>query len=403
MKYLFCLLFVVTIIGIVSADTTIFYPTQDLAMYRQCSPGTCSWGTIRSGAGTGSTAAGSNEEYSSSWGWYTYNYRSGLCWNTSTLGSAATITGATISLYGSSKQDSALNSLSSVIVGFTPTNSAALASGDYNKTASSLFAPKITSANWSTSAYNNFTLNAAGIATINKPGISCFAFRSNEDVSGTIVEGNGNNQAFIKFYPWTTAGQTKDEMLTITYTTPDTTPPASITNLANNTATCTAINWNWTNPVNADFNHTYIMKDTVWYANVSNTTSYSNWTGLTGGQTYTISTKTYDTSGNSNLTWVNQSAIPTSCAGAPIASFTTNKNFLRIPNPISVTDTSTPTPTSWQWSWGDGTANSTTQNATHTYTKRGKFNIILSVADFNGGSNTSAPMSVKVVGYENYY
>jgi len=88
---------------------------------------------------------------------------------------------------------------------------------------------------------------------------------------------------------------------------------------------------------------------------------------------------------------------------APVASFTTSKNFLRIPNPISVTDTSTPTPTSWNWSWGDGTANSTTQNATHTYAKRGKFDIILSVADFNGGSNTSAPVSVKVVGYENYY
>ena len=87
----------------------------------------------------------------------------------------------------------------------------------------------------------------------------------------------------------------------------------------------------------------------------------------------------------------------------PTASFTLNKNFLRIPNSVTATDTSTNTPTSWQWSWGDGTANSTTQTATHTYTKRGKFDIILSVADFNGGSNTSAPTSVKVVGYENYY
>jgi len=43
-------------------------------------------------------------------------------------------------------------------------------------------------------------------------------------------------------------------------TTPDTTPPASITNLQNTTGQ-TWINWAWANPLDADFNHTEIYLD----------------------------------------------------------------------------------------------------------------------------------------------
>jgi len=85
----------------------------------------------------------------------------------------------------------------------------------------------------------------------------------------------------------------------------------------------------------------------------------------------------------------------------PVASFTLNKNFLRIPNSVTATDTSTNTPTSWEWSWGDGTANNTTQNPTHQYLKRGKFDIYLTATNA-GGSGSTGATSVKVVGYENY-
>ena len=89
-------------------------------------------------------------------------------------------------------------------------------------------------------------------------------------------------------------------------------------------------------------------------------------------------------------------------ASAPVASFTVNKNMVRIPNNITVTDTTTNTPTSWAWSWGDGSANSTTQNPTHQYLKRGQWSIILTATNA-GGSGTSSATNVKVIGYENYY
>jgi PKD repeat protein len=120
----------------------------------------------------------------------------------------------------------------------------------------------------------------------------------------------------------------------------DATPPASITNLANNTATCTEINWTWTKPSDADFNYTYVLKDNVWNANVTNTTNFVKWTGLTGGQTYTFSSKTVDTTGYMNTTWVNQSATSGTCAGATTAIYPLNTiNSTRI---LPASDTTLP-------------------------------------------------------------
>jgi PKD repeat protein len=96
--------------------------------------------------------------------------------------------------------------------------------------------------------------------------------------------------------------------------------------------------------------------------------------------------------------WVNLS----SGGVAPVASFTINDQFIRIPVNITATDTSTNTPTSWQWSWGDGSANATTQNPQHRYNKRGAFIIILTATN-GAGSNVSQPITVKVTGYETYW
>ena len=93
--------------------------------------------------------------------------------------------------------------------------------------------------------------------------------------------------------------------------------------------------------------------------------------------------------------------VYSNAVSAPVASFTCTKNFIRIPNSVTCTDSSTNTPTSWEWSWGDGTANSTTQNPSHQYLKRGKWDIVMTATNAGGSSTTSAT-SVKVVGYENY-
>ena len=139
---------------------------------------------------------------------------------------------------------------------------------------------------------------------------------------------------------------------------PDTTPPLSITGLTNTTATtCNSINWTWTKSASVDFNHTYVLKNNVFYANLSNTTTFSLWTGLTESTLYTISTKTVDITGNMNATWVNASYTLSACGVAPVASFTPNVTEGTANLPVLFTDTSTGSPTAWSWFFGDETYN----------------------------------------------
>ena len=83
----------------------------------------------------------------------------------------------------------------------------------------------------------------------------------------------------------------------------DAEPPASITNLTNTTYKQTHINWTWTNPSDADFNHIMVFIDGVWQTNT--TSKYYNATGFTPGTSHEIATHTVDVSGNVNMSWVN--------------------------------------------------------------------------------------------------
>ena len=84
----------------------------------------------------------------------------------------------------------------------------------------------------------------------------------------------------------------------------------------------------------------------------------------------------------------------------PVASFSCDHTFLRIPQPVTCTDTSTESPTSWNWSFGDGTY-SEDENPVHKYTRRGSFNITLTATN-GDGSDTSDITQEKVTGYETY-
>ena len=92
---------------------------------------------------------------------------------------------------------------------------------------------------------------------------------------------------------------------TTVWFTIDTIPPAGITNLQH-MAGQTWINWTWTNPPDPDFKHTEIYMNGSFQTNTS--AELFNATRLTPGIEYTISTRTVDTSGNINPTWVSDTA-----------------------------------------------------------------------------------------------
>ena len=86
----------------------------------------------------------------------------------------------------------------------------------------------------------------------------------------------------------------------------DSTPPAGITNLANQSRDTTWIYWNWTNPTDADFSQAIVY---VNGSNLANTSSnYYNATGLNPNTNYTIAINTKDNTGNINNTNVSSTS-----------------------------------------------------------------------------------------------
>ncbi|MBI5880666.1 hypothetical protein HZB90_00890, partial [archaeon] len=78
----------------------------------------------------------------------------------------------------------------------------------------------------------------------------------------------------------------------------DTTPPGSITGLSSPLQGTSWIYWNWTNPTDADFNHTEVWVNGTFGANVSKPMNYYNATGLLAATWYQMQTRTADNSGN---------------------------------------------------------------------------------------------------------
>jgi YVTN family beta-propeller protein len=69
----------------------------------------------------------------------------------------------------------------------------------------------------------------------------------------------------------------------------------------------------------------------------------------------------------------------------PVAAFTASPTSGTKPLKVQFTDKSTGSPTSWKWNFGDGTT-STTHNPLHTYIKKGKLTVTLTVKNAKGSS-----------------
>ncbi len=140
---------------------------------------------------------------------------------TSSLGSSATISAATFSLYADGNINQGLGDVGMGVVSFTPASNTALASGDYAITnfGSTDFATRINVSTFGTAGYKDYTLNASGLAYINKTGVTNFGHLLGWDIdnnfTGTWSSGavtNGRN------YFAEQTGTANDPKLVITYT-----------------------------------------------------------------------------------------------------------------------------------------------------------------------------------------
>ncbi len=138
-----------------------------------------------------------------------YISRAFFLFDTSSLAALGIISAATLSVYGTAKTSTGDTAN---IYSSSPASNTALVTADYDQVGTTALATGITVASWSTSGYNDFALNATGIAAISKTGISKFSMRLGGDVNDAF---SGND---LRFYFADQTGTSSDPKLTITYT-----------------------------------------------------------------------------------------------------------------------------------------------------------------------------------------
>jgi hypothetical protein len=160
--------------------------------------------------------------------------------DTSGLPDTAVITGGTLSVWGEVKNDT-LNIAPDInIYASSPISNTDLVDADYQNLGTVAFSTPIAYANWSVSGYNNFTLNAAGLAQISKVGVSKFGVRNaNYDVASITPawSHSGNYMSELNFYTAEQPGNSQDPKLVVTYALPPSVTTQEATVTSNTTAT----------------------------------------------------------------------------------------------------------------------------------------------------------------------
>ena len=181
--------------------------------------------------------------------------------------------------------------------------------------------------------------------------------------------------------------------VTWTITVNDITPPASVTGLQNTTYEASYINWTWTDPVDADFAKVMVYLDGAFKTNVTKGVRYYNATWRTEGTTYVIGTRTVDTSGNVNATWVNDTATTQDADPAGITGWNNVTDALTsiiVNESESVYFNATPDQTISTWRWyNNGTDQSNDfDNYTTSWSVNGTNTVTVNATNGNGTSNT---------------
>lgn len=151
--------------------------------------------------------------------------------------------------------------------------------------------------------YNNMT-QLVNVSTADPATIWLSFNNSNQSYSSPMYSTFSEGSNTLTVYAMDLAGNLNSTSVKFSI---DTTPPASISNLKNISAGETWIYWNWTNPMDSDFNSSIIFIDEINVANVSGK-SYNS-TGLSSGSEHFIAIWTKDNLGNINCTNINLSAF----------------------------------------------------------------------------------------------
>lgn len=184
------------------------------------------WATIQGGAGNTVVDTGTGEAlgliYSGSTSGWQQISRAIFLFDTSAIADNDIIDSATLSFYGNGKSDGLTISPTLNVYSSAPASNTALAAGDYDSLGTTAFSTNITNANFSTTAYNDFVLNASGLAAISKTSVSKFGTREST-YDALNVEPTRNGNSLLSHFNANCADQTgtaNDPKLVVVHTAP---------------------------------------------------------------------------------------------------------------------------------------------------------------------------------------
>lgn len=188
-----------------------------------------SWATKRAAAGDAVNNSTTSDflgcvEGSVSANQFDYLHRNRFGFDTSSITSANVVSAATLSLYGSTKQNDASYSDSNLAVSLVSGSfgsNTTLANADYNVAnfGSTKYATDLVYSSYSTVGYNDMALNSTGYGAISVTGVTNIGARTAFDVGNVDPSdgtATGKQQFFSHFFADNT-GTSKDPKLVVTY------------------------------------------------------------------------------------------------------------------------------------------------------------------------------------------
>jgi RHS repeat-associated protein len=188
------------------------------------------WSSLRAGAGTYASSTDNPNRLAGMKGgismnqWVTLS-RAIFSFDTSAIPDNDIITSATFSLYGSAKSDGGIRLLPDInLYEATAASSYNFTTANFAQMGAVPLSTAITYAGWSTTGYNRFVLNAAGLANISKTGVTKFGTRNAKyDAANVTPIWSENAPHFLQGYLSQEAGTAKDPMLVVVHAAPS--PP----------------------------------------------------------------------------------------------------------------------------------------------------------------------------------
>jgi PKD repeat protein len=147
------------------------------------------WRGIRNGAGTGVNTGdgiGNDITTSTTSGYFLYNYRGGVTFNTSTIGTTSTINSATLTGYVNSKYNDYGTQPTYSWIDFSPASKISYVAADYSETTFTRMTDSLPYASFgSANTPVTWNLTAAGISNISKTGLTSFMWETNWTIDNT--------------------------------------------------------------------------------------------------------------------------------------------------------------------------------------------------------------------------